>query len=277
MININFKTTDLRWAIAYAGAIIDAKHGTGKSVNPPFDICFSGTNPEIIPLARSFSTYDESFRDFPQLVEENYPTLDYFSAQQHAVMLREQHGIDNPPQVVPLYLNALASTSLFLTAGIQSKPSYFYPKLSKSVLASYSKYDAIAEPGYERLAKVFLEGAGVKDPSILTIDNSNLMESIGSYFLGPMVLVAKPNHVLQYIARSQYDGYDNLASQPAVLSIIDNTITSADRYLVSWMGQIPAYINEQEDQIRQKGVNWSIRVAHNFDHRSYIRSVVKSK
>lgn len=277
MRHLKFNIDDPRWAIAIAGTIRNAQEGAYIKLNVPFTVSFKSSNPLIQYLADYFDPIDEDSPDYMMPSQEQYHLLDYYSAAIVSKNLQEQHGIKQEPNVVPLFIHALSYNMLLMTHAIASAPGYYFPKFSKSALEGVEATDALVEsmdlvPG----AISFCTGMGIENPVIKCIEGLNDLEVAKLYFRTKLIMT-KPNHLLQYIARSQYKGFDFLSENIPVLSVIDRTVTPDDRYLVSWSGQIPYFVGQSDVETLEKGKAYKIRKSYNFDHREYYRDFSKGK
>lgn len=277
MNHLNFNIDDPRWAIVIAGNVINAKKDSFVKLNRPFTISLKSTNPLIQYIGEHFDQYNKDIPDYQLPNEEQYNLLDYYSAATIAKNLQEQHGIKQEPNVMPLFLHNLAHSMLLMTHAIASKPGYYFPKFSKSALVGIQETDAIVElPQFIDKATAFCEGLGIASPNVICIQGLDDL-TVAKMCQRTKLIVSRPNHLVQYIARANYKGFDFLNECLPVLSVIDNTITPSDRYLVSWNGQIPCLDNDNLNEIKAKGVAYKMRKFYNFDHREFYKAEAKKR
>lgn len=276
MTHIHINTSDLRWAISFAGAAASAKNPKYSSINKPFSISFERTTPEIAYLADHFAAKPKGVEDYhiPANLKE-YEFLDYFSAYNHQMELQEQHGIVQDIMLQPLNLSALASNSLLFTHGIISKPDYYYPKPSLKETRNFD-YDIVSsDEHFSPYAESFLKGFDIEDPKILEAKTISMDAIKALASMSCKVCVAEPNDPLFHVLRSWYGGYDKIKDSIPVLSMIKDTLESTDRAICSWSTHIPVFQSETVESVKTKGVAWKHRALYNFDHHAYAKEMAK--
>jgi len=275
MNHLHFKLEDPRWAITFAGAAVSAMQEPNSKVNGPFNISLEGDNDLIQYMGSYFSRKPEGIYPYVPPTEDQYTALDYFQAARLAKNLAEQHGIKQDPVVVPLYIHMLSSVALLMTPGIVCEAGYFFPKFSNKELREVDVTGCIIqEEGMRPYAERFLEGAGIKEKSIVSIEGMSDLEIAKMYFR-TNAFVARPFHLLHYIARSQYKGYDFLYENIPALAYIDNSVKPTNRFLVSFNGQIPVLDGEPHQMVKKKGELWKLRMQYKFDHREFYRDMAR--
>lgn len=271
MNHIHFNVQDPRWAIVLAGAIASSRENNYKQMNKHFTVSFDTSNTLIAHMAKYFEEKPLGAKDYAMPTEKHYPEIDKYQAAMHAKNLFENHGIKQDPIVMPLYLQHLASNSLLLTHGIASKAGYFMPKPNRKRLLDAPDCNVLVQ--HESMKDVgtqFARGLGIENPTILVASDYDDLTAAMIYFKSNL-LVTKPDHFLQYVARAQYLGFDSLSDNKPVLSVLDQTTQQDNRYLVSWNAQIPVFLHEPSDSIFSKGNAWRIRSTFQFDHRRFYK------
>jgi hypothetical protein len=276
--HIHINTTDVRWAIALAGAVQNAKNEVNSKINGPFSVSFEKTTPEIEFLSEFFDAKPEGHPSWEPPQPELFGFIDEFSAKNHQRELEEQHGIKQDLPAVPLYLSELASNSMIIAHNVFCKPDFFYPKFSKKLLEGVPGCDGIVEFKTNiAQATAFLRGMGISDPVIYAAEDLDTFTAMKMAANGCKLVFTRPMHYLQFYQRSRYTGYDNLANDISVVSLINDTVKADDRYLVSWSGQIPVFENEPVDTITAKGQAYSLRKSYDFDHRKFFKDYAEGK
>lgn len=271
MNHIHFNLQDPRWAIVLAGALSNARLDEYKKMNRYFTVSFDQTNPLIAHIGKYFEQKPANAKDYTLPSEQHYIEIDKYQATMHAKNLFENHGIKQEPQIVPLYLQYLASNTLLLTHGIANKPSYFFPQPNRKTLASVPDCNILLQDeSMRRVGLDFAKGLGIENPTVLVASDYDDFTAAAIYFKANC-LVAKPDHFLQYVARAQYSGFDSLPENKPVLSVIDESTQHSNRYLVSWNAQIPVFLHEPTESIFNKGNAWRIRSNYGFDHRKFFK------
>lgn len=267
--HIHIVTQDIRWASCFAGAANSARTGLNKTMNPKFTISFEPTTPLIAHLASRFDAKPINAVDYEIPPEERYPLLDYFTAMFQAKQLEEQHGIKKEPNIIPLYIHALAANSLLMTHSLYSVPGYYFPKFSRKELSEVDKCDVLVElDSFKENGIAFAKGMGIENPVVVSLEEVD--EFTGAKMLfNCRLVVTRPYHAFQYIMRSFYEGIDHLGEYIPVASIIDDTVLVTDRYLISWNGQVPIFKDDSLEYIEAKGKAWKIRSNYGFDHRKF--------
>lgn len=271
--HLHFDLDDPRWAIVLAGALYTAKTAEYGQVNPNFTASFElGRNPLIDYIAEGFTNKPKDAAPYHLPKPEQYPFIDNYQATTQAKNLFEQHGIKQEVVAVPLYIQNLAANSILLTHGLASKPGYYVPTPGKGQLALALDSDVIIENTQMRtLAILFCKGLGIEDPKILCCEDHD-DKTIALATFKTKAIVARPHHYTQYVARSCYTGFDGLASNVPVVTVIDDTCSNDNRYMVSWNAQLPTRLTDSAESILNKGKAWKIRQDFGFDHRKYFKS-----
>ncbi len=271
MPHIHFNLTDPRWAIVLAGVIQNARMPGFKEINQKLTVSFEKNSDFMSRLADVFEAKPSETPDYTLPSPEQYPFIDTFQAQSHARSLFEQHGIKQDPVIVPLYLNALAANSLLLTHKVSSKVGFFMPKPTKQQLEQAPDSDVIIEnESMRRVAEQFAEGYGIESPVIISAEDYSEADIAAAMFK-TKILTARPHHYTQYIARSQYKGFDHIHENIPVVSVIDDSCKHDNRFLVSWNAQIPVFLDDTNEVLKARGKAWKIRKNYNFNHRDFYK------
>lgn len=270
--HFHFDIEDPRWAIVLAGALHVGRTGEYRAINPQYTVSFElGRNSLVDYIAEAFEIKPVNAHMYSLPKEEQFGFIDYFQASSHAKNLFEQHGIKQEAIIVPLYLQHLASNSILLTHGIASTAAYFVPTPGKSQLELVPTSDAIIETQeMEPIAVAFCKGLGIENPVILCCEDYD-PKTIAISLFKTNALVSRPHHYSQYVARSQYTGFDNLHTNVPVVSVIDDTCPHSNRFLVSWNAQLPIFVKEPLETVINKGKAWKVRQNYKFDHREFYK------
>lgn len=271
MIHLHFNITDLRWAICLAGVVNSAKTGGNLKVNPPFTVSFEPSTPLMAHFASFYNKKPANAIDYVFPTTEQYPLIDQFSAVNFAINLEQQHGIRQKPVIVPLYNNNLIQNILLMKDKIIGKSEYYFPEFSKNEMTGIPDCDVLIEMSkYKDLALAFCKGSELPCKNIVSLEDVSELTA-AKLTSTCKLFISRPYHPLQYIFRSRYKGFDRLAECPPILSVIDGTVKSNDRNLVSWNGQIPVLKQDQLRDIILRGKVWRTRLTYNFDHRKFYK------
>lgn len=278
--NIHINTTDLRWAIGFAGAIVSAKNDTNAKLNKNFEFSFERTTPEISIIADYFAQKaKDSVTVTPPTTEEEFKDLDVFSALNHKLELEEQHGILQELVIQPLNYSGMAAAILTKQCGVSCKPGFFYPKVSKSLLQDVDRHwDAIVtSPEYVEKVKRFLIGKGIPDPQICDCSGLPLIEQIKLLAIGLKIVGADAEAPIFAVMRSQYKGFDYMSETTPALCMLAEELNPDSRFIVSWGAHIPIFAEDTLDSIEEKGKAWGVREKFKFDHHAFEREVAKMR
>lgn len=274
---IHFDIKDVRWAIVLMGALNNAKQEPFSQVNKPFKASFEPCTNTLKYLSSYFDAVIPGCKSYALPNDEQCKILDYYAANKSSKELLERHGIQQAPNVHPLYLPNLAHNTLLMTHGISSEPGFFFPAPRGSVLKNIAPVDAVVEKSeYIPLAKAFCKGLNQPCENVLVYDDVDEFIAIQSIFNSKVVL-SRPYHTLQYVLRAQYKGFDHLANNIPSIAITDSTVNVSNRYLISWNGQIPSYDTESIEAFENKGKAWFTRVKYDFDHRKFYKDLANGK